>query len=271
MPKKALIVDSDFFFVEFLSDLLVRRGYQVIKAYDGKQGIGKLEDFSVDILFADLVLPKIDGRQLFRFIRKKYSGRRFPMVALSGIMIENLGSLDEIGADYFIAKGPTDKLKVKLNDFLTEMEIQPFSSPADKKVLAPGNVYPRRDAVELVKALQFHQAVIECAAVGIIIVDQDTRIINANPALLEIVGKSSADVVNRPVIELFAERSRSKLMEGLELVMQQHNLEKASFLTTFHFQVMNTLISPIRLVESTVGWVIVIEPVSQDNPGLRIQ
>jgi len=267
MQKKALIVDSDFFFVEFLDELLAKRGYQVIKAYDGKEGIGKLEDFMVDILFADLVLPKIDGRQLFRFIRNKYSGRRFPMIALSGIMIENLGSMDEISADYFIAKGPTDKLKVKLNDFLTEMEIQPFSPPADKKVLAPGNIYPRRDAVELVKSLQFHQAVIECAAVGIIIVDKDKRIINANPALLEIVGRSSADVINRPVSKLFDERNRAKLTDGLELVIQQHNLEKVSFLTKFHSQVMNTLISPIRLAESVVGWVIVIEPVSQDNPG----
>ena len=118
MQKKALIVDSDFFFVEFLSELLTKRGCLAIKAYDGKEGIGKLEEFTVDILFADLVLPKIDGKQLFRFIRKKYIDRYFPIIALSGIMIENLGSLDEIGADYFIAKGPTDKLKVKLNDFL---------------------------------------------------------------------------------------------------------------------------------------------------------
>ena len=266
--KKTLIVDSDFFFLEFLSELLAKRDYQVIKAYDGKEGIGKLEDSTIDILFADLVLPKIDGKQLFRFVRNKYSDRRFLMVALSGIMIENLGSLNEIGADYFIAKGPTDKLKVKLNDFLTDLEIQPFSPPAEKKILAPGDIYPRRDAVELVKSLQFHQAVIECAAVGIIIVDNDTRIINANPALLEIVGRSLSDVINRPVSVLFDEKSRAKLSDGLNLVMQQHNLEKISFLSTFHSRVMNTLISPIRLAESAAGWVIVIEPVSQDNRDL---
>jgi PAS domain S-box-containing protein len=271
MQKKALIVDSDFFFVEFLSELLVKRGYQAIKAYDGKEGIGKLEEFTVDILFADLVLPKVDGKQLFRFIRNKYNSSRFPMVALSGIMIENLDSLNEIGADYFIAKGPADKLTIKLNDFMAEMEIQPFFPPADKKVLATGNIYPRRDAVQLVKSLQFHQAVIECAAVGIIIVDDDKRIINANPAALDIVGRSSADVINCPVIEFFDKRSRAKLVEGLELVMRQHNLEKISFLTTFQFQVVNTIISPIRLVDSAVGWVLVVEPVSQDNRETRIQ
>ena len=270
MQKKALIVDSDFFFVEFLSELLVKRGYQVKKAYDGKEGIEKLEDFSVDILFADLVLPKVDGKQLFRFIREKYNSSLFPMVALSGIMIENLGSLDEIEADYFIAKGPADKLTIKLNDFLTEMESQPFSPPAEKKVLTTGNVYPRRDAVELVKSLQFHQAVIACAAVGIIIVDNDTRIINANPAALEIVGRSSADVINCPVSELFDNRSRAKLVEGLELVIQQENLAKISFPTTFHSQVMNTIISPIRLADSAIGWVIVVEPVVQDNRETQI-
>ena len=150
---------------------------------------------------------------------------------------------------------------------MAEIEIQPFHPPADKKVLSASNVYPRRDAVELVKSLQFHQAVIECAAVGIIIVDTDTRIINANPASLEIVGKSSADVINCPVSDLFENRSRAKLVEGLELMLQQSNLEKISFLTTFHSQVMNTIISPIRLADSAVGWVIVIEPISQDNRG----
>ena len=267
MQNKALIVDSDFFFVEFLSELLAKRGYQVIKAYDGKEGIGKLEVFTVDILFADLVLPKVDGKQLFRFILEKYNGSRFPMVALSGIMIENLGSLDEIGADYFIAKGQADKLTIKLNDFMAEMEIRPFFPPADKKVLATGNVYPRRDAAELVKSLQFHQAVIESAAVGIIIVDNDTRIINANPAALEVVGKHSVDVINCPVNELFDNGSQTKLADGLERVMQQNNIEKISSLATSNSQEMNTVISPIRLAASLVGWVLVVEPVSQDSRG----
>ena len=114
MQKKALVVDNDYFFVEFLSDLLEKRGYRVFKAYNGKQGIAELEDKTVDILFSDLILQKVDGRQFFKFIRDKYNGNHFPLVALSGSMIEQLGSLHEIGADYYIAKGPIDKLALKL-------------------------------------------------------------------------------------------------------------------------------------------------------------
>ncbi|HEX5682241.1 MAG TPA: response regulator, partial [Desulfobacterales bacterium] len=78
MPRKALVVDSDYFFVEFLSTMLEKRGYQVCKAYDGKQGIASLEEGPFDIMFADLVIPKVSGRQLFRSARRKFNGHCCP-------------------------------------------------------------------------------------------------------------------------------------------------------------------------------------------------
>jgi len=266
MQKKALVVDYDFFFVEFLNELLAKRGYQVLKAYNGKEGIAILENDSVDILFADLILPKIDGRQLFRFVRKKYSGNHFPIVALSGSMIEQLGSLDEIGADYFIAKGPIDQLTLKLNEFLTEMETQTPLPSSEKKVLATGHVYPRRDAMELMDSLRFHQAVIESAAVGIITVDDDTRIMNANRAALEILGLNSVDVLNRPIADLFNTEERGELINGLKLVKGRPELKKYTFFATHRSQVVGTSISTIILNNDVLGWVVVLEPAWQGDP-----
>ena len=142
MPRKALVVDSDYFFVEFLSTMLEKRGYQVCKAYDGKQGIASLEEGPFDIMFADLVIPKVSGRQLFRSARRKFNGHCCPLVALAGTVIEQMESLDAIGADYFIAKGPMDKLAVQLNQFITEMENRPALPPAEKKILQTGGVFP---------------------------------------------------------------------------------------------------------------------------------
>ncbi len=260
MQKKVLVVDSDYFFVEFLSELLTKRGYEVIKAYNGKEGIAKLEDDMVDLVFADLVLPKVDGRQFFKFIRNKYNGNQFPMVALSGTMIEQIGSLNEIGADFYIAKGPIDQLTIKLNEFMAEIEARPFSPPVEKKVLATGNVFPRRDAMELLNSLQFHQAVIECAAAGIIIVDSDTRIINANRAALEIIGRRSEEVINYPVADLFANGERAELVEGLKLVRRQSDIKQYSLYANFNSQVIGTVISPIELNKDVVGWVVVLQP-----------
>jgi len=260
MHKKVLVVDSDYFFVEFLCGLLTKRGYEVLKAYNGKEGIARLEGDMVDILFADLVLPKVDGPQFFKFIRNKYNGNPFPLVALSGIMIEQLGSLDEIEADYFIAKGPIDQLTIKLNEFMTEIETRPYWPPVDKKVIAAGSVFPRRDAMELLNALQFQQAVIECAAAGVIVVDGDSRIINANRAALEIIGKRSVEVLNCPVADLFVSAERAELVEGLKRVKRQVDVKKYSFYATFNSRVIGTHISSIGLKSESVGWVVVLQP-----------
>ena len=263
MEKKALVVDNDFFFVEFLSELLNKRGYQVLKAYNGKEGIAKLEDEVVDILFADIVLPKIDGRQFFKYLREKYEDGLFPLIALSGTMIEQLGSLHEIGADYFIAKGPIDQLTIKINEFMAEIEASSPLPSSDHKVLATGNVYPRRDAMELMDALHFHQAVIESAGVGIVIVDDDLRILNANPAALEIIGTRSVDVLNRPVANLFSAEERSELVNGLKLVRRQRELKKYSFLATYRSGVISASVSSICIKNENVGWVVVLEPSGQ--------
>jgi PAS domain S-box-containing protein len=260
MQKKVLVVDSDYFFVEFLSELLIKRGYEVLKAYNGKEGIARLEDNKVDILFADLILPKLDGRQFFKFIRNKYNGNQFPLVALSGTMIEQIGALNDIGADYYIAKGPIDQLTIKLNEFMAEIETRPFSPPVDKKVVATGNVFPRRDAMELLNSLQFHQAVIESAATGIIVVDSDTRIINANPMALETIGKRSVDVLNCLVADLFVNGERAELVKGLKLVKREADIQRYTFYATFNSNFIATQVSSIELKSESVGWVVVLQP-----------
>jgi len=259
MSKQAMVVDADYFFVEFVSELLQKRGYAVTKAYDGKDGISKLESNPHDILFVDLVMPKVDGQQFIHFVRLKYGPNHFPIVALSGVMIEQLGNLNEIGADYFMAKGPIDKLAVQLNEFMAEIETYPEFPPSEMKIMETGGVYPRRDAVGLLNSLKFHQAVIESLGVGIIVVDIDTRILNANSMAFEILDKSATQIVNRPVVDIFPKPVRAKLGDALKQVIQLPAKSKISFFTDFSERRVSTTVSAICISSSKAGWVLVIE------------
>jgi len=259
MSKQAMVVDADYFFVEFVSELLQKRGYAVTKAYDGKDGISKLESNPHDILFVDLVMPKVDGQQFIHFVRLKYGPNHFPIVALSGVMIEQLGNLNEIGADYFMAKGPIDKLAVQLNEFMAEIETYPEFPPSEMKIMETGGVYPRRDAVGLLNSLKFHQAVIESLGVGIIVVDIDTRILNANSMAFEILDKSATQIVNRPVVDIFPKPVRAKLGNVLKQVIQLPAKSKISFFTDFSERRVSTTVSAICISSSKAGWVLVIE------------
>ena len=162
-------------------------------------------------------------------------------------------------------------MTVKLNEFLEGLETRSLFPVSEQKVLAAGNVYPRRDAMELMNSLYFHQAVIACAAVGIIILDDDTRILNANPTALDIIGKRSVGVLNRPIADQFAAEDRVELIDGLKQVKRQNDPKKVSFYATFHSGLSDTTISAIKMQDHFVGWVVVLTPAYPNDPnGLTV-
>jgi PAS domain S-box-containing protein len=259
MSRKALVVDSDFFFVEFLSGLLEKRGYRVDKAYDGKQGISQLAKGPFAIVFADLVLPKISGRQFFHFVRGKSNGLACPLVALSGTMLEQMEALEDIGADYFIAKGPLDRLASHLNEFISEIDSDAEQPPAEKKISQPGGVFPRRDAVELLQSLEFHLAVIESVGVGIVLIDKDTRIINANTAALAILDVTLQDLLNCPVTQAFPHNRSSELISALKATGRDPDSAHRFFFAGFPTRMVRVVVSTIRHGSVSVGWVLALE------------
>lgn len=259
MIRKALVVDSDFFFVEFLVALLEKRSYQVRKAYDGKQGIAALEEGPYDIIFAELVMPKVNGRQFFEFIRRKFNGPYFPIVALSGTVIEQMDDLDEIGADYFIPKGPIDKLSIQLNEFITGLESRPAQPPSEKKILQTGGVFPRRDAMELLVSLDFHQTVINSLGVGVLIIDKDTRIINANSAALSIIDQPLVDLLNRPILDAFPPNRSAELITALKASACDSHPNHSAFFVGLKGRMLRAVVSPLRLNDVLSGWVVALE------------
>jgi CheY-like chemotaxis protein len=254
MPRKALVVDSDFFFVEFLSGLLEKRGYAVCKAYDGKQGIAGLDDGPYDILFADLVMPKVNGRRFFEFVRRKYNGHCFPIVAVSGTVIEQMDDLDVIGADYFI-----DKLEIRLNEFITVLENQPGLPPAEKKILQTGGVFPRRDAMELLVSLDFLHTIIESLGVGVIIIDKDTRVINANPSALNVMQTSMVEILNRSALDIFPPNRSAELISVLKQTGRDPDGITAAFFVGFGSRMLRVVVTPLRFQNAPSGWVLALE------------
>jgi CheY-like chemotaxis protein len=262
MTRNALVVDSDFFFVEFLAGLLEKRGYHVCKAYDGKQGIASLDNGPYDILFADLVLPKVDGRQFFKVVHSKFEDRPFPIVALSGTLVEQMDDLDTIGADYFIAKGPIEKLGVHLNEFMAGLESQPGLPPAEKKILQTGGVFPRRDAMELLGSLEFYQAAVDCLGVGVLILDRDTRIINANAAALSIIDQSLVDLLNRPIWDAFPPNRSAELISALKVTGRRCRSGPSAFFVGLKGRMLRAVVSPLCLNDLPSGWVVALEGAS---------
>ena len=254
--KKALVVDNDFFFMEFLTELLEAREYTVIKAYDGKEGISKLEQGEFDLILVDMIMPKIDGKQLIRFIRSRFPNAHFPIVALS--IIEQMDALSEIGADYFMAKGPAEKMAKSIEMLMEKIEKNPIPAPSDETVFQPDNMIPRHITSELIQSVNFQQAIAESIGIGIIVVDRDARIITTNSLALDIIDRSYEEVLNHEIISVFPSEERAKVIGSLKRVLLKTELKKTSLFVIIKSRKIRLIVSLLRVNGDIVGWVVAI-------------
>jgi PAS domain S-box-containing protein len=259
MSKKALVVDNDFFFVEFLSELLEDRGYEVAKAGDGKEAISRLEAGSFDLIFVDLIMPKIDGRQFIEFARKRYPEPAFSIIAMSATFVEQPDDIKGIGADYYLAKGPMETMAEYVNHLMDKLEKEPLPDHGEEPLIEPSQIYPRFVTDELMESVKFHKAALEGIGVGVMIVDKDARIIVSNSLALEITNRSLDEVLNRPVTSVFPPRERERLVKTLKDIIRDRALRKLAFEAVINAQVIRVIVSVLRVNEEVAGWIMAME------------
>ena len=263
MSKRALVVDNDFFFVEFLAELLKKKGYEVIKAYDGKEGMVKFKDGPFDILFTDLIMPKIDGAQLIKIARRKFSDTPFPIIVISGAIMEQEEEVINIEADYCFAKGPLKQMEDDINALMDRIETLGISPVANKSIIEPGTLYPRQATAELVEELKFQKAITESIGLGIVVVDKDVRVIDATSQALEISKRSLEEILNEPITSLLPKEGRGPLIDALKGVAQNPGLRKINFNMTVKSKEIRLAVSLLRVKGDVVGWVVAMEEIDQ--------
>ena len=102
MSKKILVVDDEKAIVDILKFNLVREGYEVISAYDGKDGYEKAVSENPDLILLDVMLPEMDGLEVCRKVRS-VSNTPIIMLTARGEEIDKVLGL-ELGADDYCTK-----------------------------------------------------------------------------------------------------------------------------------------------------------------------
>ncbi len=100
--KTILVVDDEKPIADILQFNLKKEGFTVYCAYDGEEALEKVEEVQPDLMLLDIMLPKRDGMEVCREIRKKYD---FPIIMLTAkdSEIDKVLGL-ELGADDYVTK-----------------------------------------------------------------------------------------------------------------------------------------------------------------------
>ncbi|UQD51046.1 DNA-binding response regulator [Bacillus methanolicus] len=100
--KKILIIEDEVDLSKFIRLELEYEGYDVIVAYDGREGLEKALSEEVDLILLDLMLPGLNGIEVCRRIR---SSKDTPIIMITArdSVLDRISGLDS-GADDYISK-----------------------------------------------------------------------------------------------------------------------------------------------------------------------
>jgi two-component system, OmpR family, alkaline phosphatase synthesis response regulator PhoP len=103
--SKILIVDDEKDIVDLLFYNLQKEGFSTVKAYDGEAALGLVRSGKPDLMILDLMLPKMNGLDVCKAIRRNPETANLPIIMLTakGEEIDKIIGL-EIGADDYITK-----------------------------------------------------------------------------------------------------------------------------------------------------------------------
>lgn len=105
MSERILIVDDEAPVAALLEQTLIHEGYQVEVANDGMEAMNRLHAFRPDVVIMDIMMPRLDGVQTTRLLRRNRSYADTVVIALSARTDQAVReAMREAGADLYMRK-----------------------------------------------------------------------------------------------------------------------------------------------------------------------
>ena len=102
---KILVVDDEPDIRETLKRKLEREGYAVVLAPSGEEALERVKDSDPDIILLDLMLPGLNGFDVLKEVKEKFSDRWRPVIIVSGQQdLETTRQAYQREADHYLTK-----------------------------------------------------------------------------------------------------------------------------------------------------------------------
>jgi signal transduction histidine kinase/CheY-like chemotaxis protein len=216
----ALVVDDHPEGIYFLSCLLKSEGYSVLEAHNGREALNLAEAQAIDIVISDILMPVMDGFSLCRAWQAHPRLHAIPFIFYTATYVDKR---DEdlalsLGADLFLVKPvePTVFME-RVREVLARRRARPATPEGPRTAETPFLqqysqvlIHKLEDKLTELEtanqALRLKDFALASSSSGILFTRPDGEITYANPAILRMLGKPIGDVLDKPVIGLFAAR-----------------------------------------------------------------
>ncbi len=191
--KKVLVIDDDVSLHDLCRAILTRYGYLCVSAHSGEEGLEKIRKENPDLVLLDLMMPGIDGHQVYDKIitDPAYAKHRsIPVIMLSAVIKEQ----DE--KNELLSKGIAAYLHKPfgLNELVNVIQNVIIANELKMKNIALQE--------EITRSKQYLQRIIDHAPLGIMAVDKKGTISRANTFIAKIIGaEHPKELITRNVFD----------------------------------------------------------------------
>lgn len=207
-----LLVEDDPRIVEFLGRGLRAEGHQVVVAGDGESGLEQGRDSRFDAIILDIMLPKMDGREVCRTLR-------VGKVATPILMLTAMDSTDDVvrglrmGADDYMTKPFSfDELLARLDSIVRRKSDTPPARSGN--LLTAKDLVFDRDALivtrgeETIELTSLEYALLE------FLMTEVGKVVSRARILQNVWGVSEDPLTN--VVDVYIRRLRTKIDDGFD-------------------------------------------------------
>ncbi len=145
---KILIVDDEPPIIDVLSYNLKQAGYEVVTARDGEEAVALTRRERPDLIILDLMLPKLDGLEVHRIVRRE---SEVPVIILTArdAEIDRVVGL-ELGADDYVVKPfSVRELIARVKNVLRRSIPRPIADSPDRLAVGDLNIDVTRHAARI--------------------------------------------------------------------------------------------------------------------------
>ncbi len=190
---KVLIVENNPVITKLLSHFFQAQGCDIRCAPDGLEAINIMESYVPDILFTDIIMPKISGEVLCRIVRESQRLKDVFVVVHSAIACEGDDLLYNLDADLYIAKGPDNTIQKHVHSVMELVRTGKRRAGVLKGTQPTCKTHITK---ELLLSRRHYYAIMENLAEAVVEMDTGGRIVEANKAALKLLTRDFSTLVS---------------------------------------------------------------------------
>jgi DNA-binding response OmpR family regulator len=121
--KKILFIEDEAALQKTFGDFLRDKGYEVVSALDGEEGLKLAKEVDPDLILLDLILPKMNGFKVLESLKADPKTETIPIIILTNLeRAEDISRALELGAKTYLVKATysLDEVLEKIEHTLKE-------------------------------------------------------------------------------------------------------------------------------------------------------